>query len=88
MIIRVSKFETTRDYFLWTTLSKIPLFLDEVELDEQAHLDVLDLILKEEFMCSVALTLDLLQADVSRWEELQGLQVPKVLSRMFLWDGK
>ena len=39
-------------------------------------------------MCFVALTLDLMQLFVPRWEELYVLQASKVLSRMLLWECK
>ena len=43
----------------------------------------------EEYLNSfAALTLDLLQADVPRWDEPRVLQVPEVLSGMFLWMDK
>ena len=49
---------------------------------------LLDLVLKEDFDCFVALTLDLMQADVPRWDELKCLQVPEVLSVIFSWIEK
>ena len=59
--IKTTKVKALIDCSQWTRLSKIgPLLLHEVELDDQADLDVLNLVLKEEFMCFATLTLDLL----------------------------
>ena len=73
-----------------TSLSRTrPLFLDEAEIETQVEfLLLLCLVLKEDFDCFVALTLDLLWADVPRWDELKGLKVPEVLLVMFLWIEK
>ena len=73
-----------------TSLSRTgPLFLGEVQPDTKAEFfNLLNLVLKEDFDCFVALTLDLLWADVPRWDELKGLKVPEVLLVMFLWIEK
>ena len=63
------------------------IFLDEVELDEYADLDVLNIVLKEYFMCFLALTLYFLQEDVPRLEELQVLQIHTVLWSIILDEG-
>ena len=64
------------------------LFLNKVELEEQVQDDDLNLVLKKNLKYFASLTLDLLQEDAARQEELKGLKDPKVFLWIILDEGK
>ena len=78
-----------RNYSPFNSLVEIKLlFLDEVDIEEQAESDGLKLVSKEDFRCFAALTLDFLHEDTPRYKELKVSQSPEVFLKMMLDEGE